>query len=179
MNLSLVKETLLNKALEMALFGVITYTFVVGLPWCNIQIYLLFYSELFFTWCFSMDHYSLSHFRALCSRVSLPGLRFISPLRCFQWWPSSFEQSSRSDMVHTVIEGPIRWRHVYMVRSGICVFSLILLFDVYKTPMIVLLGWSWWPMIIYVLMLEIVLRLIKGLDVEDYCSCHAYTNSKP
>ena len=145
---------------------VITYTFAVGLPWCIIQIYLLFYSELFFTWGFSMDHYSLSHFKALFSRVSLPELRFISPLRCFQWWPSSFEQSSRSDMVHPVTGGPIRWRQVYMLRSCICIDSFILLCDVCQTPMLVLLGWSWWTMLTSVRMLELVLRLIKGLDVK-------------
>ena len=66
-----------------------------------------------------------------------------------------------------------------MVRLGICFYSLILLDDVYQTPMLVLLGWLWWPMLIYVLILQLVLRLIKGFDVEDCCSCHACTNSKP
>ena len=66
-----------------------------------------------------------------------------------------------------------------MVRSSICFYSLVMLCDVYQTPMLVLLGWLWWPMLIYVLILELVLRLIKGFDVEGCCLCHAYTNSKP
>ena len=57
--------------------------------------------------------------------------------------------------------GPIRWRQVYMVRSGICFPSLILLYDVCQTPRLVLLGC---PMImvtyayICILMLELVLK---------------------
>ena len=42
-----------------------------------------------------------------------------------------------------------------MVRSGICFYSLIFLSVVCQTPML-----------IYALMLELVLRLIKALDVK-------------
>ena len=85
---------------------VITYTFAAGLPWCSIQIDLFIIPSYSFTWGFSMDHYSLSHFISLFNKVSFPCLRFISPLRWFQWWPRSFEWSSRAYMVHTVTEGP-------------------------------------------------------------------------
>ena len=75
--------------------------------------------------------------------------------------------------------GLISWRQVYMVRSGICLFGLIFLYHVCQTPMLVMLGWLWWPVLTYVLILELVLRLIKGFDVEYCCSCHACTNIKP
>ena len=115
----------------------------VELPWCSIQIDLFIFPSYSFKWGFSVDHYSLNHFRALFSSISLLGLRLPWPLRGFQWWPSSFEQSSRSDVVHIVTEGP------YQTETCICFLGLTLLYDVCQTPRVVLLGWSWWPMLVY------------------------------
>ena len=124
-----------------------------------------------------MDPCSFSYSRALFIRSSLPGLRFRSPLRCFQWWPSFVEQSSRSELVHTVIEGLINWRQ-YMVRSGIHFLCLIFLYDVCQTPMLVMLGWLWWPMLVCTNALTRVMT-DQGTWCEDYFSCHACTNYKP
>ena len=150
-----------------------------GLPWCNIQTYLLFYFELFFTWGSSMDHYSFSHSIALFIRFFLPGLRFRRPLRSFQWWSSSLEQTSRSELVHTVIEGLISWRQVYMVRSGIRFFGLIFalwcMSNTYACHVrMIMVTYAY-----IVLMLETCAMTNQRTCCEDCLSCHACTNSHP
>ena len=85
---------------------------------------------------------------------------------------------SRPQLIHTTQRGLINWRQVYMVRLGICFFGLVLLYDVCQTPMLIMLGWLWWPMLICNNAWTCVM-INQGAWCEDCCTCHAHTNSKP
>ena len=141
---------------------------VAGLPWCSIQTCLFFYSDLFFTWGISMDLYNFNHSRALFIRFSLPGLRFKSPLRCFQWWPSSMEQSSRSELVHRVIFGEIRYTLPWFD------FALWCMSDTYAYQVrMIMVTYAY----IYCSLSRVMINW--GIWCEDCFSCHACTNCKP
>ena len=157
---------------------VITYTSSTKLPWCSMQTSLFFYSGYFYM---GYQHGSLQ-----LHSTSKPCSWYFP---CHDWdsavhWDGfgddlvHYSRATHQELVHTVIEGLIIWRQVYMFRSGIfprLSFALWCISDTCACHVRMI-------MVTYAYMFYIALTCVmidQGIQWEDCCPCHAQTKCNP